>query len=196
MSDNLAMSTLAPTGTLQAAPAPTFDDPFGMLVACHVRMRRQLATLARLAQHVPEHGADADARAAASAILRYFDEAAPNHHADEDRSVLPRVLERRPELADLVAGIGAEHQTLDRQWRKLRPLLSGIAAGRNEALPPLLVRTICDGYLAHLEEEEARLFPAAQACLDAATVTTIGREFAARRGVDPDAPPRPRNPAR
>ena len=183
-------------GALHAAPAPSFDDPFGMLVACHARMRRQLATLARLARHVTEHGADADARAAASAILRYFDEAAPNHHADEDRSVLPRVLERRPELATLVAGIGTDHRTLDRHWRKLRPLLSGIAAGRNEALPPLLVREVCDGYLAHLSHEEERLFPVAQACLDAPTVVAIGREFAVRRGVDPDAPAGRRGSAR
>jgi hemerythrin-like domain-containing protein len=189
------MSAISPA-TLQAAPPPTFDDPFGMLLACHVRMRRQLSTLMRLARHVPEHGADAEARAAASAVLRYFDEAAPNHHADEDRSVLPRVLERKPDLAQFIEGLSADHRGLERLWRKLRPLLSGIAAGRNEALPPLLVRTVCESYLAHLELEEERLLPAAQACLDAATVATIGREFAARRGIDPDAPPGPRGSTR
>jgi len=182
--------------SLPSTPAPTFDDPFGMLVACHVRMRRQLATLARLARYLPENGADAEAQTAATAILRYFDEAAPNHHADEDRSVLPRVLERRPELANVIAGIGADHRTMERHWRKLRPLLSSIAAGRNEALPPALVRTVCEDYVEHLEREEARLFPAAQACLDADTIAAIGREFAARRGVDPDAPSRsPRPPS-
>src|SRR4051812_18806614 len=170
------------------APAPTFDDPFGMLIACHARMRRQLGTLTRLQRHLPEHGADAEARSAASAILKYFDHAAANHHADEEASLLPRVLERAPELLSVISGIGADHRALERHWRKLRPLLSGIAAGRNEGLPPALVHSVCESYLAHLDREEARLFPAAQACLDAATVTEIGREFAARRGVDPDAP--------
>ena len=167
-----------------AAPGPSFDDPFGMLIACHARMRRQLGTLARLSRHLPENGAAADARAAATAILKYFDQAAPNHHADEDVSVLPRVLERAPALADLIEAIGDDHRTLDRQWRKLRPLLSGISAGRNEGVPPALVRTLCEGYLAHLEREEVRLFPAAQACLDAEAIAAIGREFAARRNVD------------
>ena len=183
------MPSAQPARPLHPEPAPTFDDPFGMLIACHARMRRQLGTLARLQRHMLEHGADADARAAANAILRYFDEAAPNHHADEDHSLLPRVLERAPQLAKVVAGISADHRALEKQWRKLRRLLSGIAAGRNEALPPALVRGVCDGYLVHLDHEEARLFPIAQDCLEAAAVSAMGREFAARRGVDPDAPP-------
>ncbi|HSV18724.1 MAG TPA: hemerythrin domain-containing protein [Casimicrobiaceae bacterium] len=170
-----------------SSPAPGFDDPFGMLIACHARMRQQLGTLTRLQRYTTQNGVDADARAAAGAILRYFDQAAPHHHADEDHSLLPRVLERAPHLARLVEGIGADHQALERHWRKLRPLLSGIAAGRNEALPPALVRTVCEGYATHLEREEARLFPAAQACLDPEAIAAMGREFAARRGADPRA---------
>jgi len=163
--------------------APTFDDPFGMLVACHVRMRRQLATLERLPRHLVQNAADSEASAAANAILKYFDQAAPNHHADEDVSLLPRLRERAPALRDLCTRIGEEHRALERHWRKLRPLLSGIAAGRNEGLPPALVRTVCEGYLAHLEREERQLFPAAQASLDAEAVAAMGREFAARRNV-------------
>lgn len=176
---------IEPGKSLPHAVGPTFDDPFGMLVACHARMRQQLGTLTRLQRYTTENGVDADARAAAGAILRYFDQAAPNHHADEDRSLLPRVLARAPQLARLIEGIGADHRTFERDWRKLRPLLSGIAAGRNSALPPALVRTVCEGYLAHLEREEARLFPAAQACLDADAVAAMGREFAARRALEP-----------
>jgi len=167
-----------------AAAAPTFDDPFGMLLACHEKMRRQLGTLARLQRHLPEHGADADARIAATAILKYFDQAAPNHHADEDVSLLPRVLARAPHLARTIETIGAEHRTLERHWRKLRRVLSGIAAGRNEGLSPALVRTVCEGYLAHLEREETRLLPEARLCLDAETLAEIGREFAERRNVE------------
>jgi pyridoxamine 5'-phosphate oxidase len=166
------------------AVVPSFDDPFGMLLACHEKMRRQLGTLARLQRHLPEHGADAHARAAASAILKYFDHAAPNHHADEDASLLPRVLARAPDLARTIAAISAEHRTLERHWRKLRRVLSGIAAGRNEGLSPALVRTVCEGYLAHLDREETRLLPRARECLDAEALADIGREFAARRGVE------------
>ena len=183
-----ASTQIAPPGS---AGAPTFDDPFGMLLACHEKMRRQLGTLARLQRHLPEHGADAHARAAASAILKYFDQAAPNHHADEDASLLPRVLARAPHLARTIEAIGVEHRTLERHWRKLRRVLSGIAAGRNEGLSPMLVRTVCEGYLAHLDREEIRLLPLAREYLDAEDVADIGREFAARRGVELGASPGP-----
>jgi hemerythrin-like domain-containing protein len=166
---------------LHPAPAPSFDDPLGMLLACHTRMRRQLLTLTRLPGHLAANGVDAEARAAANAILRYFDQAAPHHHADEDASVLPRVAQRAPNLARLVAAIEADHKDLVRRWRKVRPLLSGIAAGRNTGLPPALVRETCDAYLSHLDQEERRLIPVARECLDADALADIGREFAARR---------------
>ena len=53
--------------------APSFDDPLGMLRACHGRIERQLLTLGRLVRHLPEHGADADARAAD--VVRMLDDA-------------------------------------------------------------------------------------------------------------------------
>jgi|GEM_PF-2722120 len=84
------------------ATAPAFDDPLGMLLACHRRIERQLATLARLQRHLPEHGCDVDARAAARGILRYFDTAAPSHHADEEVSVFPRLRGAVPGRADML----------------------------------------------------------------------------------------------
>ena len=162
-------------------PAPTFDDPLGMLVACHDRMRRQLGTLARLPVHVTRHGVDDAARAGAHAVLRYFDRAGADHHADEDDSVLPRVLARAPDLAVLIAQLGAEHATLNARWRKLRPLLGSVAGGINPGLPIRLVRDVCEGYAMHLDREERRLLPRAQECLDADVLAEIGREFEARR---------------
>jgi hemerythrin-like domain-containing protein len=177
-----------PANLLHPAPAPSFDDPLGMLLACHVRMRRQLATLERLQRHLPEFGADADARAAATAIMRYFDTAGPNHHADEDQSLLPRLVTHAPEAAAAAARITEDHEALARLWRKMRPLLSGIAAGRNEGLPPALVHEVCGAYIAHLEREESDVLPLARERLDATALLDIGREFAARRGQSFDAP--------
>jgi len=178
------MATSTPTALgLHPAPAPSFDDPLGMLLACHVRMRRQLATLTRLSQHVTTFGADAEARTAAAAILRYFDRAAVDHHADEEQSLLPRLAASAPDLAPVLATIGEEHRTLTLCWRKLRPLLSSIAAGTNEALPPMLVREMCEGYAAHIDREETLVIPRARASLDADTLAAVGREFAARRDL-------------
>ena len=78
--------------SLMAAPAAGFEEPFGMLAACHERMQRMLALLARLRTHVASHGPDAQAQQAARDVMRYFDQAAPQHHRDEELHVFPPLL--------------------------------------------------------------------------------------------------------
>ena len=138
-----------------------------MLRACHGRIERQLATLQRLLRHLPEHGADAQARSAARALLRYFDHAEPNHHADEEASVFPRLLARAPSARDLVARLNDEHDRLGRNWRKLRPLLAGIASGQRANLPPALVHEVQRGYDEHLAIENDALLPMCARTADA-----------------------------
>ena len=53
-----------------ASPAVGFDEPFEMLQACLERVQRSLALLQRLIAHVDQQGCDADARSAASDVLR------------------------------------------------------------------------------------------------------------------------------
>ena len=163
--------------------APTFDDPVGMLRACHGRIERHLATLERLVRHLPIHGADDQARAAARNLLRYFDAAAPNHHADEEASVFPRLLGRTSEAAALIATLEEDHAALDRCWRRLRPLLAGIASGQRANLPPALAHAFATRYGEHVASENARLLPLCADRLSAGDLATIGREMAARRGV-------------
>ena len=172
--------------------APSFDDPLGMLRACHRRIEKQLATLDRLQRHLPEHGCDDDARAAARAIMRYFDTAAVNHHADEEESIFPRLVATCGEQAARVASrLEAEHRELAEQWARLRPLLAGIAVGSRANLSPHDVLVTRQAYDRHIAVEEDELIPLAEATFDATTLATIGREMAARRDVAPgDAPGR------
>lgn len=163
--------------------AATFDDPVSMLSACHDRIRRQLATLARLGRHLPGHGLDADARSAARAILRYFDTAARHHHEDEEASLLPRLVARVPEAGELARRLIAEHATLAANWRRLRPLLAGIAAGQRAVLPPRLVLDVAAAYDAHIGVEEDELVPLAREALPPGDLADIGREMALRRGL-------------
>jgi len=168
--------------------APSFDDPLGMLTACHGRIQRQLATLERLQRHLPVHGCDIDARAAARAILKYFDSAAPNHHADEEESVFPRLAAALPDRAGkLIADLAEDHGRLATNWRKLRPLLASIAAGQRANLSPRQVADVRELYDAHIAREEAELIPLAAQTFDQATLRMIGAEMAARRDVDPAA---------
>ncbi len=176
---------------LADSAAPSFDDPLGMLAACHRRIERQLATLDRLQRHLPEHGCDSDARAAARAILKYFDSAAPNHHADEEASLFPRlVAAASAQAAPLIAELESDHVTLALGWRHLRPQLAGIVAGVRSNLSPKEVEDIRAAYAAHIAREEGLLIPLAARTLDAAALAAVGREMAERRGVDAAAVPR------
>jgi hemerythrin-like domain-containing protein len=164
--------------------APSFDDPLGMLRACHDRIERQLVTLERLGRHLPEHGCDADARAAASAILRYFDSAAPNHHADEEASLFPRLLARAPDARDLIARLERDHhRTFAPLWLRLRPLLAGIAGGQRANLSPALVREAREAYDPHIATENDLLLPMCADVLRPEELAAIGAEMAARRGT-------------
>ena len=165
------------------AAAPGFDDPIGVLRACHRRMERQLATLSRLCRHLPENHADADARTAAAAIMRYFDTAAANHHADEEATLLPRLRGARPDLAGLCSEIERDHVALGERWQRLRPRLAAVAVGRSGFLPLREVEAFRADYAAHIAKEEATLLPRAKEALDEAMLAEIGEEMAARRNL-------------
>src|SRR5215472_17762851 len=77
-------------------PAASFEAPLEMLAACHDRMRDRCATLLRLRPHVAAKGADAAASSAARSVIRYFDSAARDHHADEEQDLFPALLEPVP----------------------------------------------------------------------------------------------------
>ncbi len=163
--------------------AASFDDPLGMLKACHGRIERQLMTLGRLQRHLPQFGCDDDARAAARAILRYFDLAAPNHHADEEASVFPRLAAVSPAARSLLEDLERDHAALAGGWTRLRPLLASIAAGQRANLSAKDVATVRRAYEAHIAREEGELIPLAAATFDAETLAAIGREMAERRNV-------------
>jgi hypothetical protein len=187
MGDNPRMNDSSASRLLHPAPAPSFDDPLGMLLACHGRMRRQLGTLTRLSRHLTEVGLDADAQNAALAVVRYFDRAVPDHHADEDLSLMPRLTARAPDLMPLAVRLRATHRALDLRWRKVRPLLSSLAVRRRQALPLRLVTDLCSAYEAHLAEEEADILPRARALLGPEALAEVGREMAERRNAQAPA---------
>jgi pyridoxamine 5'-phosphate oxidase len=167
----------------------SFDAPLDVLHACHGRIRRQLGTLERLARHLPVAGSDADARAAARAILKYFDGAAPNHHADEEQSLFPRLVAAASSpAAALVDTLARQHEELAAMWLRLRPDLAAVAAGARSVLTPALVRRVRAAYFDHIDREETELLPLAAERLDAATLATIGAEMAHRRGLPYPAP--------
>ena len=167
-----------------------FDDPLEMLGACHERIADHCATLARLAAHLPEHGADGQGQQAARNLLRYFDTAGRHHHEDEERDVFPHLLEAAPaaELADItriVTRLRDDHAAMMAEWLRLRPALVRIAAGDSAALSPAGVERFCALYREHMEIEESELLPFARRLIGPEAAARIGHAMAARRGVRP-----------
>ena len=178
---------------LHAGPAVGFEQPFEMLDACHERVRRSLALLGRLIEHVAAQGHDAKSRSAAQDVLRYFDLAAPHHHEDEERHVFPRLLARGdPALVQAVQRLRDDHRRMGVLWASLRPvLLAWCDESAGAAVPEsfrLDAQAFISLYTDHIPLEEGVVFPAARARLDAAALQAMGDEMRARRGAKTTMP--------
>ena len=172
-----------------SAPGASFEVPLEMLAACHLRIEQQCATLQRLAAHLPAHGADADARSAALGVMRYFDTAARDHHADEEADLFPALLESMAGsdavcLRELTAGLASEHRELEERWRVLRLTLEQVAAGEPALLAPQDVQAFVERYEQHLAREDDELLPMAGRLLSDAQIDEIGRAMRLRRKVE------------
>ena len=178
------------TAVLFATPGAGFEAPFEMLAACHERFERMLTLLERLAAHVADQGADTQAREAAADVMRYFDLAAPQHHEDEERHVLP--LLRAHGHAALAERLHAEHAAMVEGWAALRPALDALREGNAAAaLTPAAQqawREFAALYRSHAQAEERMAFPTVQALLDATAQRAMGQEMAQRRGARPAGP--------
>jgi pyridoxamine 5'-phosphate oxidase len=170
--------------------APGFDQPIAVLKHCHDRIRKQLATMQKLPEHLARHGADEQAQQAAQAVMKYFDQAAPVHHADEEENLVPMLRsvargEDAATLAELVTGILQDHEEMDAMWHSLREQLGAIADGSAAALSAAQVQRFSDRYSAHMEREETRIAPMAKRLFSAAQMAQLGEAMQVRRGILP-----------
>lgn len=164
------------------ALAPDFESPLAMLTACHDKVRHFAGLSLTLAAHVESRGADSEAREAASNILRYFDVAAPLHHADEEEDLFPALRALgEPGLDSAMAELEAEHRSLAGLWQSVRLWLTVIIRG--EAAPrPTELEGFARLYPAHADREEAEVYGAAQR-LTRAELAGIGARMRQRRGA-------------
>lgn len=170
------------------AAAPSFDQPLAVLKHCHDRIRKQLNTLNKLQAHLLINGADQQAQEAARAILRYFTQAAPLHHEDEEEDLLP-ALQSSVSDADRAsfeahhATIMEQHQTMAQLWEQLKLQLQAIEASQNTALNPTLVEHFNRLYSSHMEIEENHIAPLAARTLSVEQFASMSLHMQQRRGV-------------
>lgn len=167
------------------AATPEFDDPFAILEACHGRIDRFLRTLARLPDHVARHGIDAEACEAIGRIRRYFEEAGPNHHADEEVDLFPaaRAAARLAGDDASLAAIDAlerDHREMEAVWAALRAHLDRLA-GDGGSVDAVLVRRFEALYRDHIAREEGVVFAGAKPRFGAALRAALAQAMVARR---------------
>jgi len=174
--------------------APDFDQPIAVLKHCHGRIRKQLATLEKLLDHLPQHGADEQARQAAGAVLRYFEKAAHLHHEDEEQDLIPMLYataqgEDAATLQALAPTILQDHKDMDALWQDLHEQLTAIADGSSTALSDSAVRRFVTRYTAHMEREEGTMAPMAMRLFSAEQMARLGQAMQLRRGIAAPAAP-------
>lgn len=173
-----------------------FEQPFELLEACHERVERYLALLGKLQAHLESRGGAVDqaAREAAADVRRYFNQAAPLHHEDEERHVFPLLQDTAdPQLHEAVARLRADHLAFHARWQALDPALRALAEDGvlNTSLKELaaLAQAFASGYAAHIACEHELVFPAVQQLLAAQgnsgrhALQEMGADMARRRGA-------------
>lgn len=169
-----------------------FSEPIGMLEDCHKRILYFLKTLVTLADSGRERPLSPDQRMSLENALRYFRESAPNHTADEEGSLFPRL--RRsddPQVREIFSkldSLEADHRQADDQHQQVetigrRWLLSGLLDPEEGARLTALLEALSRLYHLHIALEEADIFPVAKAVLSEPEKLTVGQEMAERRGV-------------
>jgi len=171
-----------------SATGAGFEAPLEMLAACHGRIEHQCSTLRRLVEHLPVHGAEAQARDAALAVMRYFDSAARDHHADEEQDLFPALLESMAGsdatcIRELTQALQAEHRGLEQRWQVVRSQLERVAAGDAAALDAPQVEALIAAYEGHIAREDGELLPMAARLLSDSALQAIGCAMRERRGV-------------
>lgn len=168
------------------APGTGFEEPFEMLAACHERVTRMLNLLARLREHLAQKGWDASVGQAAQDVMRYFDQAAPKHHDDEERHVFPALL-AAPDtgLHAVVRRLQQDHLDMAAAWARARPVLASLQDGSAtfDAAAEQVLSDFASLYDRHVVDEDTLVYPAAQRSLSAADIEAMSADMMARRGI-------------
>ncbi len=171
--------------------ARNFSDPTGLLFDCHRRIEMFLGTLVAVAEIIDRSPTEDTARAMESA-LRYFEQAAPKHTADEEESLFPRL--RQIQGAEIQAAFSRlEELEKEHLWAAplhaeverlgVRYLSTGSLSSQEAGEFRKAVRDLAAMYKKHIAVEDELIFPLAARVLSDAEKSAIAEEMAGRRQV-------------
>lgn len=189
----MALIQIHPPG--QVEPAVGFEQPFDMLHACHERVERMLRLLEKIAQHWRDADLQSQVAQAARDVMRYFDQAGPEHHRDEERHLLPLLAASSdPAVRAWGEQIQTDHAQMHALWLCLRSDLQVFvdASEKKKAVvsapEALHWETFAALYRQHIELEEGQAYPWTKRQLGAQAQQAMGQEMAARRGLGQPIP--------
>lgn len=162
-------------------PGPSFDEPLEMLVACHDKIRQFCTQLERLPTYIAEHGVNDAVRTTIDGVVRYFDQAGPAHHLDEEEELFPILLARVPDAAPKLEQLSGEHGYLHSRWNAIRDELLALKNGNISAISRIEVAEFTRLYREHAAIEEAWMIPIAATVLTDEEKRAAGHRMAARR---------------
>lgn len=158
------------TTPLATAPeAAATDDAVDGFSQCHSSL---LLALERFAGLPTLADAAQRAEALSSQILAMLDETMFEHHAQEEQELFAAVLKsarpgaERERVQALVQRLTADHRQIEAAWKRLRPHVQQLAAGKVAALPPAEVEALVDSYRGHAGGEEREFLPLAREILN------------------------------
>ena len=176
-----------------ANPGHTFGEPLGLLSDCHRRIEKFLDQLLLVTEQARGGPLTGPQRESLETALRYFRKAAPLHTADEESSLFPRMRATGdPAAAEAFAALDsleAEHRAADADHAEVDMLgqewlTEGcLSSTETERLTKTLQR-LKALYARHIAVEDLEVFPLAGQLLSADMLRTVGREMAARRGLN------------
>jgi iron-sulfur cluster repair protein YtfE (RIC family) len=161
------------------------EDAVDLLIGCHQRIRHFTAAAVKLA-HAQAASHD-EIRQAASAVYRYYSVSLPLHEADEEDTVRPRLDPIAGErVRHALLAMADQHQGIYDFVERLVPLLQLLE--RNPGALPQVGGEMCsltsaldEIFRAHLELEEAVIFPAIRETLPEDTRAEMLAEMQQRR---------------
>ena len=170
-------------------PEPGCNDPVGLMTACHRRIERFLKTLRVAAKHAGERDLEKEELEAIGRSLTYFRNAAPKHTEDEEHDLFPALLKKQPDVGTSVDNLQSDHARATVLHARVDAI--GLKWIEDRRISPEALKEFVDAtdqldvlYTAHIKHEETEVFPRASNALNDAELEAIGRNMAARRGVE------------
>lgn len=167
---------------------PDFSQPIAALKQCHDRIRKELAVLENLSVALAGTSERLAPQQSAAALLRYFEQAAPVHHADEEQDLIPllQTVARDADAALLTLMIPVlldEHQEMARTWAVLVPQLQAIADGQASTIDLATVKHFSLLYATHMDTEETHVASMARRLFGPDQLHRLGNAMRRRRGL-------------